>query len=130
MPATQYDVVYVDDERSITQIFTTYAKLEHDTWNFAAFNNSVDVYNQIQQNLIGSRVWLLDIMMPQRNGVEIANLIKKMHPDSVVLGYTALDPMDVKSKFGTQANAFNKIIRKNESVLEVLALMDVWVNPQ
>jgi DNA-binding response OmpR family regulator len=127
MPITQYDVVYVDDDHALTQIINTCVGLAHERWTYNSYTDSGSVYEMIQQNKIGAKVWLLDIMMPVKNGIDIAVLIQQKLPKDIILGYTALDPLDIKAKYGPSTNAFTRIISKNESPMDVLNLLDAWV---
>lgn len=127
MALTHYDVIYVDDDQPLTQIFNTYVQMAHIEWTYESYTDSRTAYELVEENMIGARVWLLDIMMPGKNGIELAVLIQQIDPRATILGYTALDPLDVKMKYGKSTTAFTKIISKNESIMDILSLLDVYL---
>ena len=130
MAMTNFDVVYIDDEHSMTEIFTQFVAYKYQHWRACSFTNSQEAFDKICSNEISSVVWIVDIMMPQKNGTEIAVAIQhECQPGTVVLGYTALDhhSLERKPEYQEGLKSFSKIINKQEEFSSLLELVDVWV---
>jgi DNA-binding NtrC family response regulator len=128
---TQYDVIVVDDEQSVTEIFQQYVAWKYKDWRFLAFNNSMSLYEAITQGELTAKVWVVDIMMPKKNGTEIAEVIrKKLGEKPVVLAYTALDRrvLETDESYKPRIHHFNRFINKREDFSAILSLVDVWVS--
>ena len=125
-----FDVVFIDDEVSLTEIFQHYVLAKHSDWRFTTFSNASLAYDEIVNQRLSAKVWILDLMMPGRNGAEIAEVVrKKGSPDQVILAYTALDRQQVleEESYRGKLEHFNKLINKKEDIVSVLSLVDVWV---
>jgi DNA-binding NtrC family response regulator len=130
MAMTNYDVIYIDDESSMTDIFSHYAAFKYQHWRIRAFTNSQEAFDKIRSNEISSVVWIVDIMMPQKNGTEVAAAIQsECQAGTVVLGYTALDPytLEQRPEFQAGLRNFSRIINKQEDFSSLLELVDMWV---
>ena len=130
MAMTNYDVIYIDDESSMTDIFSHYAAFKYKHWRTCAFTNSQEAFDKIRSNEISSVVWIVDIMMPQKNGTEVAAAIQhECQAGTVVLGYTALDTytLEQKPEFQAGLRNFSRIINKQEDFSSLLELVDMWV---
>ena len=128
--SADYDVIVVDDEPSVTQIFQQYILWKYKSWRFSTFNNPSELYEALTRYEYYAKVWILDIMMPRKNGVEIAAAIRRFYGDSpVILAFTALDrrvfETDENYKYGVAY--FNHFINKREEFSSILSLVDVWV---
>jgi DNA-binding response OmpR family regulator len=125
-----YDVIFIDDEVSLTDIFQQYVIWKYKDWNFMTFNNSMMAYNAIIENRVSAKVWIIDMMMPQKNGADIAEAIRdQCGTQTTLLAYTALDRRALESNDsykGGIAN-FNHIINKKEDFSSMLSLVEVWV---
>lgn len=131
MSAT-YDVIFIDDEVSLTDIFQQYVIWKYKEWNFMTFNNSQMAYNAILDNRVSAKVWIVDMMMPQKNGADIAQAIRTQGgQDPVILAYTALDRRALESNETYRAGMqhFNHIVNKREDFSSILSLVEVWVKP-
>jgi CheY-like chemotaxis protein len=127
----QYDVIVVDDEPSVTEIFQQYVGWKYKDWRFLAFNNSMSLYDAISRGELAAKVWVVDIMMPKKNGTEIAEMIrKKLGEKPVVLAYTALDRrvLETDENYKPRIHHFNRFINKREDFSAILSLVDVWVS--
>jgi len=127
---TLFDVIVVDDEPSVTQIFQQYILWKYKNWRFTTFNNSSTLFECITNTELTAKVWIVDIMMPKKNGVDIAQAIRHyLGAKPVVLAYTALDrrvfETDATYKHGVKF--FNHFINKKEDFSSILSLVDVWV---
>lgn len=130
MAMNNFDVIYIDDEPSMTDIFTHFVNFKYKHWRVAAYNDSQELYNRIVSNEISSVVWIVDIMMPRKNGAQIAEAIaRECSPGTVILGYTALDPtaIETQPEYQRGARHFTKIVNKQENFVNLLDLVDVWV---
>jgi DNA-binding NtrC family response regulator len=130
MAMSNYDVIYIDDEVTMTDIFNQYVNWKYKSWRACSFTNSKELYDRIVANEISSIVWIVDIMMPGKNGTEIAGAIaRECAPGTVILGYTALDPhsLDSRPEYQDGVKHFSKILNKQESFFNLLDLVDVWV---
>ena len=131
--ANAYDVIFIDDEVSLTDIFQQYIIWKYKEWNFMTFNNSMMAYNAIVSNRVTAKVWIVDMMMPQKNGADIAEAIRLQNGDKpVILAYTALDRRALESNevYGNGIKYFNHIINKREDFSSILSLVEVWVGSQ
>ena len=125
-----FDVVFIDDEISLTEIFQHYVMASHGDWRFTTFSNASLAYQEIVNQRLVAKVWILDLMMPGRNGAEIAEAVRqKGGADPVVLAYTALDSQMIleDDSYRDKMEHFNKVINKKEDITSVLSLVDVWV---
>lgn len=127
---TSYDVIFIDDEVSLTDIFQQYVIWKYKDWNFMTFNNAQTAFNAIVDNRVSARVWIVDMMMPQKNGAEIAEAIRRQSgKEPVILAYTALDRRALESNetYRGGMHHFNHIINKREDFASILSLVEVWV---
>ncbi len=125
-----YDVIFVDDEVSLTEIFHHYVLARYKNWRFTTFNNASMVYKEIVTGHLSSTVWILDLMMPGKNGVQVAEAIRAFSGQSpVLIAYTALDRADLQrhEEYRNGLHHFNRIINKMEDPVSLLSLVDVWV---
>ncbi len=130
MAMNNYDVIYVDDEPSMTDIFNQFVNFKYKHWRACSFTNSQELYDRVAANEISSVVWIIDIMMPQKNGTEVAAIVSsECEPGTVILGYTALDPhtLDHKPEYRDGLKHFSRIINKQENFNNLLDLVDAWV---
>jgi DNA-binding NtrC family response regulator len=128
--STVYDVIFIDDESSLTDIFQQYVIWKYKDWNFLTFNNSLTAYNAIVGNRVSARVWIIDMMMPQKNGADIAEAIRAQSGGQpILLAYTALDRRALESNdaYRSGMSHFNHIINKREDFSSILSLVEVWV---
>src|SRR5512141_1142951 len=65
-----FDVIFVDDEVSLTEIFQHYVLARYKNWRFTTFNNAAMAYKEIVSGHLSSTVWIIDLMMPGKNGVQ------------------------------------------------------------
>jgi DNA-binding NtrC family response regulator len=130
MAMNNYDVIYIDDEPTMTDIFTQFVNYKFKHWNARAFTNSQELYEKIIANEVSADVWIVDIMMPQKNGTEIAAAIDHEYaPGTVILGYTALDPhtLGLRTEYKNGLKFFSKIINKQDNFSNLLDFIDTYV---
>jgi DNA-binding response OmpR family regulator len=126
----QYDVIYIDDERTMTTLFATFIQVKYPNWRFHTYNDSMQAWIEIMEDRVEAKVWLLDIMMPVKDGTAIAEaLAKYANPAPAILGYTALDPLSLKenAEYKDRLVYFNHIVNKQESISELLKLVKMWL---
>ena len=131
MTSPNYDVVIIDDEVSVTDIFQQYIIWKYKDWRFMTFNNSQMAYEAIAKGQISAKVWVIDMMMPQKNGAEIAEIVRAHQGMSpVVLAYTALEKrtLETQEAYRHGMQHFNHVINKREDFTSILSLIEVWVN--
>ena len=130
MADSDYDVVIIDDETSVTDIFQQYIIWKYNTWRFLTFNNPQIAYNAIVNGQIASKVWVIDMMMPQKNGADIAEAVRQgQGSNAVLLAYTALErrTLETQEAYKHGINHFNHIVNKREDFTSILSLIEVWI---
>ncbi len=127
----KYDVVFIDDEKTLTEIFQHYALTKFKDWQFITFTNSSLAYNQIVNHRLSARVWIVDMMMPGKNGADIAAAIRENQNGSrpVVWAYTALDRQDLQRQAAYQKGlpCIDRVMNKREDMVDLLSLVDTMV---
>jgi DNA-binding NtrC family response regulator len=130
MSSTDYDVVIIDDEVSVTDIFQQYIIFKYKDWRFMTFNNSQMAYDTITNGQLEAKVWVIDMMMPNKNGADIATAVRKNQGDApVVLAYTALEKrtLETQEAYSHGMKHFNHVLNKREDFTSILSLIEVWV---
>lgn len=130
MAMNNFDVIFIDDEPSMAEIFNTFVSYRFKHWRACSFSDSQELYQKIITNEVSAVVWIVDIMMPQKNGAEIAAAIsRECAPGTVILGYTALDSYTLSSRkeYKEGLRFFSRIINKQDNFSNLLDLVDVWV---
>jgi CheY-like chemotaxis protein len=125
-----YDVVYMDDDPMMTELFDQFATWKYRQWRAFSFNDPVVLYNQVMAGTIDAQVWIIDIMMPKKNGTEIAAAIReRFGAGAMILGYTALEPAALQEDplYNQGLHLFSKIVRKNEGIASLLKQADALV---
>jgi CheY-like chemotaxis protein len=125
-----FDVVFIDDETSLTEIFQHYVVAKYNKWRFTTYNNSVMAYKEIISGSLSSTVWIIDLMMPGKNGAQVAEAIRaRYHGKTTVIAYTALNRDDLRreDEYRDQMHHFDHVINKMEDIVSLLSLVDVWV---
>ena len=132
MPTPEYDLVIIDDEVSVTDLFQQYILWKFPNWRFMTFNNSQIAYNAITSGHILAKVWVIDMMMPNKNGADIAIAVRDIQGDSpVLLAYTALEKrtLETQDAYRHSMHHFNHVVNKREDFTSILSLLEVWVSP-
>lgn len=130
MPSPGYDVIIIDDEVSVTDIFQQYILYKYKNWRFITFNNSQMAYNTISEGQLDAKVWVIDMMMPNKNGADIAEAVRESQgSEPVVLAYTALEKrtLETQEAYRHGMKHFNHVINKREDFTSILSLIEVWV---
>lgn len=122
-----FDVIYIDDDPMMTELFNQFISWKYRQWHAYAYTDPVTLWNQIANGDVTAKVWIIDIMMPDKNGAEIACAIREKFGEQVpVVGYTALEPTTLQndSQYSTGLHYFSQIVRKNEGIAKVLEVVD------
>jgi response regulator of citrate/malate metabolism len=130
MAMTNYDVIFIDDEPTMVDIFNHFTAWKFKHWRCCSFTDSQDLYDRIVTNQISASVWIVDIMMPRKNGTQIAAAIaQECEPGTVILGYTALDQhtLDSRPEYAQGVKHFSRIFNKQDNFNALLELVDLWV---
>ena len=130
MSSPEYDVIIIDDEVSVTDIFQQYILFKYKDWRFMTFNNSQIAYDTIANGQLQAKVWVIDMMMPNKNGADIATAVRGTQGDApVVLAYTALEKrtLETQEAYSHGMKHFNHVLNKREDFTSILSLIEVWV---
>jgi DNA-binding response OmpR family regulator len=128
-----YDVVIIDDESTVTDIFQQYILWKHKDWKFLTFTNSSILHDALENGRLTAKVWVIDLMMPGKNGVEIAVAVRRQQGNTpILLAYTALEKRTLETQEAYQVGLhhFNHIINKREDFNSILSLIEVWIAKQ
>lgn len=82
------EVLIVDDHPSVSEGTKVLIDQEKDM-NVTVMTNSLEVMDHLQQ--ASYQVYLIDLYMPELNGIELMKLIREKEPESIVLIYTGFD---------------------------------------
>lgn len=125
-----YDVVYMDDDPMMTELFDQFATWKYRHWQAYSCTDPLALYHQVTTGEINAQVWIIDIMMPKKNGAEIAAAIRERYgPAAMIIGYTALEPAALREdpQYSHGLHMFSKIVRKNEGIASLLKQADALV---
>ena len=84
------NIAIVDDEKEILEMLQRYL-LKKGQYRVKTYQNPVSALESIDKN---TDVILLDIMMPQMNGLEMLPKIQQRHPQASVIMMTAYSTLD------------------------------------
>lgn len=82
------EVLIVDDHPSVSEGTKVLIDQEKDM-NATVMTNSLEVIDHLQQATY--QVYLIDLYMPDLNGLELMKLIRETDPESIILIYTGFD---------------------------------------
>ena len=111
-------VLIVDDDRDIVTIVTT--MLEGRELDISAAYNGADALQAVSSSM--PDVILLDIMMPEMNGIEVLKKIKKMDSAARIIMITAFG--DVESYLDSMELGAYEYINKPFETNELLEMID------
>lgn len=133
MAKNTFDVIYIDDDPMMADLFNQFISWKYPQWRAYAFTDPVMLYRQIISGEVASRVWIIDLMMPEKNGVELARAVLEQYgAEQVLIGYTALETQVLEGDpaYSGGLDLFTHLIRKNEGIGRLLALADNEVRRQ
>lgn len=79
-----YNIYLVEDEKNLNDILTFY--LEKENWNISSFSNGTNAQNMINRQ---PHLWVLDIMLPDIDGIQLLKEIKEKTPDVPIIFISA-----------------------------------------
>ncbi len=120
----KYSIVIIDDEVEILDMLSRFLSRNQ---NFAVqtFSNPVSALSSINNNTKYDLV-LLDIMMPQMNGLDVLEKLKEINSDQKVImmtAYSTLDKVLKSHKIGATnyiMKPFSSLDSLEKKVIEVL----------
>jgi CheY-like chemotaxis protein len=125
-----FDVVIIDDESTVTDLFQQFILWKYWDWDFLTFNNSDILHTAIKNGTVSARVWVIDMMMPGKNGADIAVAIRdKFGNIPILLAYTALDKrtLETQKSYAHGIKHFNHVVNKREDFPSILSLIEIWI---
>lgn len=128
-----YDVIYMDDDPMMTELFNQFVGWRYQQWRVNTYTDPLVLHKQIRSGEVNARVWVIDIMMPKINGAELASEIRALYGvDVPVLGYTALErsALDADEQYRQGLHHFTQIVRKNEGIARLLDIVDNFLQGQ
>src|SRR3989339_1624051 len=84
-----YSIYVIDDEDTIREGITMALEAEYQIKTFSRAETAINAIKENHPDLI-----LLDIGLPDMNGIEVLRRIKALHPDVLVIMVTAYEAID------------------------------------
>ena len=120
----KYSIVIIDDEVEILDMLSRFLS-RNPNFSVQTFSNPVSALSSINNNTKYDLV-LLDIMMPQMNGLDVLEKLKEINSDQKVImmtAYSTLDKVLKSHKIGATnyvMKPFSSLDALEKKVVEVL----------
>ena len=120
----KYSIVIIDDEVEILDMLSRFLN-RNPNFSVQTFSNPVSALSSINNNTKYDLV-LLDIMMPQMNGLDVLEKLKEINSDQKVImmtAYSTLDKVLKSHKIGATnyvMKPFSSLDALEKKVVEVL----------
>ncbi|MBL3520564.1 response regulator [Aliarcobacter lanthieri] len=120
---TKYSIALIDDEVEILDMLNRYLS-RNPNFTISSFSNPVSALSNMEHSKYD--IILLDIMMPQMNGLEFLEKIKDKNEDQKVImmtAYSTLDKVLKSHKIGATnyvMKPFSSLDTLEKKILEVL----------
>ena len=120
----KYSILVIDDEIEILDMLSRFLN-RNPNFTVQTFSNPVSALSSINNNTKYDLV-LLDIMMPQMNGLDVLEKLKEINSDQKVImmtAYSTLDKVLKSHKIGATnyvMKPFSSLKKKKKKVVEVL----------
>lgn len=120
----KYSIVIIDDEVEILDMLSRFLS-RNPNFTVQTFSNPVSALSSINNNTKYDLV-LLDIMMPQMNGLDVLEKLKEINSDQKVImmtAYSTLDKVLKSHKIGATnyvMKPFSSLDSLEKKVIEVL----------
>ena len=111
-------ILIVDDDRDIVKIITT--MLEGKEWDISVAYSGTEALENVTANR--PEIILLDIMMPEMNGIEVLKKIRKIDPEARIIMITAFG--DVESYLDSMELGAYEYINKPFETEELLGMIE------
>ena len=110
-------ILIVDDHANVRKIIRDY--LENES-GFEVCGEAVDGYDAIQKaKELNPDLIILDLSMPQMNGIEAARVLKKILPQTPIVMLTSHDPSTLG--YDTRAAGIDAVVAKNGDMSLLMA---------
>jgi len=119
----KYSIVIIDDETEILNVLSRYLT-RNPNFSVTTYSNPISALNSMGNTNVD--LVLLDIMMPQMNGLEVLEKLKVNNPEQKVIMMTAYSTLDkvLKSHKEGATNyvmkPFDSLQALEKKILEVL----------
>ena len=119
----KYSIVIIDDETEILNVLSRYLT-RNANFSVTTYSNPISALNAVGNSKVN--LVLLDIMMPQMNGLEVLEKLKAKDPEQKVIMMTAYSTLDkvLKSHKEGATNyvmkPFDSLQALEKKILEVL----------
>ncbi len=119
----KFTIMIVDDETEILNVLSRYLT-RNENFSVLTYSNPILALNHLDNSSVD--LILLDIMMPQMNGLDVLEKIKTKNPDQKVIMMTAYSTLDkvLKSHKEGATNyvmkPFDSLQNLEKKILEVL----------
>ena len=119
----KYSIVIIDDETEILNVLSRFL-VRNANFSVNTYSNPITALNSIENTKVD--LVLLDIMMPQMNGLEVLEKLKANNPELKVIMMTAYSTLDkvLKSHKEGATNyvmkPFDSLQALEKKILEVL----------
>lgn len=123
MNSEKQSIVIIDDETEILNVLSRFLT-RNPNFSVTTYSNPITALNSITNTKVD--LVLLDIMMPQMNGLEVLEKLKANHPEQKVIMMTAYSTLDkvLKSHKEGATNyvmkPFDSLQALEKKILEVL----------
>lgn len=113
-------ILVVEDQRDLASLIKDY--LQQEQWQVDVIHNGLEVEPFMQQHAVD--VVLLDIMLPEKNGMDICRDIRKTSDVPIIMTTARVDEID--RILGLEIGA-NDYVCKPYSPRELVARVKVWL---
>lgn len=128
-----YDIVFIDDEPMMTAVFKQMVSLKFNHWRVLASNDAEALFNRIEERSISAAVWIVDLIMPGKNGLQIAQAVRETGDTYAdLIGYTAMDwrTLAESAEYSAALDVFSRVIGKKEGLMRVLSGLNAAIQRQ
>ncbi len=114
-------IVLIDDD--ITSLDIIAFLFEENGFEIERFANGSNAIEFLKDNK--TDIVLVDLMMPEVNGIEVTKQVRENKFDGPIIAFTALDDLDVHSEARTAG--CNEVVTKPYKGRKLLELVNKWI---
>jgi DNA-binding response OmpR family regulator len=111
MSPPDYRILYVDDDADSLEVMQLWLAHDSDRYLVKAVSSARDALNAINEEKFD--LYILDFQMPDVDGADLCYIIKKVHPHTPVLIYSAA-ALEAERSIGFRAGADEFLIKPND----------------